>query len=72
MWQECVTYDKEIDFKTFVEFLLAMKYKNEPAGLQYFFRILDYERKGYLDEFSLHYFFKVYNQFACIIVYLLF
>ena len=46
------------DFKCFVDLVLAIQNKKEAAAVHYFFRILDVNRKGYLDQFTLYYFFK--------------
>lgn len=56
------------DYKTYLDFVLALENRKEPQALQYFFRILDLDNKGYLDLFSLKYFFRVrvYNfAFSC-------
>jgi Ca2+-binding EF-hand superfamily protein len=58
IFDECITYEGEIDFKTYVDLVLAIEYKKEPQALYYFFRLLDLEGKGFLDTFVLNYFFK--------------
>jgi len=50
-----------MDYRTFVDFTLAMENRKEAQSIQYFFRILDTSHKGYLDAFDLNYFFKVVN-----------
>ena len=47
------------DYKTYLDFVLAMENKKEPQAIQYFFRLLDIEGHGYLTAFSLQYFFRV-------------
>jgi serine/threonine-protein phosphatase 2A regulatory subunit B'' len=59
VFQECLTYDGEVDYKTYLDFVLAMENKNEPQSLQYFFRLVDIRGCGYLDGFTLKYFFRV-------------
>lgn len=59
VFQECLTYDSEMDYKTYLDFVLAMENRHEPQSLQYLFRILDINNKGYLDTFCLNYFFRV-------------
>jgi Ca2+-binding EF-hand superfamily protein len=59
VFQECLTYDGEMDYKTYLDFVLAMENRHEPQSLQYLFRILDINNKGYLDTFCLNYFFRV-------------
>jgi Ca2+-binding EF-hand superfamily protein len=58
MFQEYLTFSGEIDYRTYLDFVLAMENRREPQSVQYFFRILDINQKGYLDSFCLHYFFK--------------
>lgn len=50
VFQECLTYEGEMDYKAFLDFTLAMENKKDPSSLQYFFRILDVRQKGYLGE----------------------
>lgn len=47
-----------MDYKTYLDFVLALENRREPQGLQYFFRILDVRHQGYLDAFTLNYFFR--------------
>ena len=64
------------DYKTYLDFVLAMENKKEPQAslhsqvslhhplplsqaLQYLFRLLDIRGQGYLDSFTLNYFFRV-------------
>ena len=62
MFQEYLTFSGEIDYRTYLDFVLAMENRREPQSIQYFFRILDINQKGYLDSFCLHYFFKVLDK----------
>jgi Ca2+-binding EF-hand superfamily protein len=48
----------EMDYKTFLDFVLAMEYKQSPASLAYFFRILDLKAVGYLDAATIRYWFR--------------
>ena len=41
VFQECLTYGGEMDYKTYLDFVLALENKREPQALSYFFRILD-------------------------------
>lgn len=59
VFEECMTYEKEMDYKTYLDFVLAMDNKREPQALQYFFRLLDVNHRNYLNTFDLHYYFKV-------------
>jgi serine/threonine-protein phosphatase 2A regulatory subunit B''/actin-binding protein anillin len=58
VFEECLTYDGEMDYKTYLDFVLALEHRNEPQSLHYLFRILDVEHKGFLSAFTLNYFFK--------------
>ncbi|KAM5279923.1 serine/threonine-protein phosphatase 2A regulatory subunit B'' subunit gamma-like [Ctenodactylus gundi] len=57
VFQECLIYDGEMDYKTYLDFVLALENRKEPATLQYIFKLLDTENKGYLNVFSLNRFF---------------
>jgi serine/threonine-protein phosphatase 2A regulatory subunit B'' len=58
VFAECLTYDGEMDYKTYLDFVLALENRQEPQSLHYLFRILDVEHQGYLTAFTLNYFFK--------------
>jgi serine/threonine-protein phosphatase 2A regulatory subunit B'' len=58
VFQECVTYGGEMDYKSYLDFVLALENRNEPQALQYIFRILDINQKGYLNPFDINYFFR--------------
>ncbi|KAG8198356.1 hypothetical protein JTE90_021604 [Oedothorax gibbosus] len=58
VFQECLTYDREMDYKTYLDFVLAMENRKDPQALQYFFRLLDIEQKNFLSVFDLNYFFR--------------
>lgn len=60
VFQECLTYEGEMDYKTYLDFVLALENRHEPQSLHYLFRILDINNQGYLDTFCLNYFFRVY------------
>jgi len=59
VFQECLTYDGEMDYKTYLDFVLAMENRKEPQALQYLFRLLDVQNKGVLNMFDLNFFFRV-------------
>ncbi|GAB1609697.1 serine/threonine-protein phosphatase 2A regulatory subunit B'' subunit gamma-like isoform X2 [Argonauta hians] len=62
IFQECLTYDGEMDYQTYLSFVLALENRKEPQSLQYLFRILDIHQKGYLDTFSLNYFYRAIQE----------
>uniref|UniRef100_A0A673I678 Serine/threonine-protein phosphatase 2A regulatory subunit B'' subunit gamma n=1 Tax=Sinocyclocheilus rhinocerous TaxID=307959 RepID=A0A673I678_9TELE len=62
VYQECLTYDGEMDYKTYLDFVLALENRKEPAALQYIFKLLDMENKGSLNVFALNYFFRAIQE----------
>lgn len=58
LFQECQTYDGEIDYKTYLDFVLASWYKKTAESLAYFFRLLDVRRQGCLAAFEINLFFR--------------
>lgn len=59
LFAESITYDGEMDYKTYLDFVIALENRHEPQSLHYLFRILDLNHQGYLTSFTLNYFFKV-------------
>jgi serine/threonine-protein phosphatase 2A regulatory subunit B'' len=55
-------HELEMDYKTFLDFVLAMEYKTTPASIAYFFKILDIQHRGYLDSFTLNYWFRAVSE----------
>ena len=62
VFDESLTYEGEMDYKTYLDFVLSLENRHEPQSLHYLFRILDVEHQGYLTSFTLNYFFKVVNE----------
>ncbi|XP_005112632.1 serine/threonine-protein phosphatase 2A regulatory subunit B'' subunit gamma [Aplysia californica] len=62
VFQECLTYDGEMDYKTYLDFVLAMENRREPQALRYLFRILDVQHQAYLNVFSLNFFFRAIQE----------
>lgn len=58
VFAECHTYNGEMDYKTYLDFVLALENRSEPQSMHYLFRLLDFEHCGYLTAFALQYFFK--------------
>nr|XP_023017947.1 serine/threonine-protein phosphatase 2A regulatory subunit B'' subunit gamma-like [Leptinotarsa decemlineata] len=58
VFQTCLTYGGEMDYKTYLDLVLALENRSEPQALAYLFRILDIKNGGYLDSFTLNYFFR--------------
>lgn len=59
LFQECLTFDGEMDYRTYLDFVLAVENRKEPASIMYFFRIMDVDHKGHLNAFDFNYFYKV-------------
>ncbi|GFR61812.1 serine/threonine-protein phosphatase 2A regulatory subunit B'' subunit gamma [Elysia marginata] len=62
VFQECLTYEGEMDYKTYLDFVLAMENRREPQALRYLFRILDVHHQGYLNVFTLNFFFRAIQE----------
>ncbi|KAK6640300.1 Serine/threonine-protein phosphatase 2A regulatory subunit B'' subunit gamma [Polyplax serrata] len=62
VFQECLTYEGEMDYKTYLDLVLALENRQEPQSLQYLFRILDINSNGYLDTFCFNYFFRAIQE----------
>ncbi|CAH0596920.1 unnamed protein product [Chrysodeixis includens] len=62
VFQQCLTYDGEMDYKTYLDLVLALENRKQPAALAYLFRVLDINSTGYLDAFTLNYFFKAIQE----------
>lgn len=59
VFQECLTYGGEMDYKSYLDFVLALENRNSPQGLRYIFRIMDIDNKGYLHPGDLNFFYRV-------------
>ncbi|KAG9440030.1 hypothetical protein H6P81_020195 [Aristolochia fimbriata] len=52
----------EMDFESFLDFVLALENKDTPEGLTYLFRCLDLEGRGYLTTAVIHTLFRDVHQ----------
>lgn len=59
VFQDAFTYDGEMDYKGYLNFVLATENRHEPQALRYLFRFLDIKNQGYLDSFTILYFSRV-------------
>jgi len=57
-YRDSETGEYEMDYKTFLDFVLAMENKNTRQALQYFWKIIDVNHQGYIDSFVINYFFR--------------
>lgn len=62
VFQTCLTYGGEMDYKTYLDLVLALENRTEPQALAFLFRILDIKSCGYLDSFTLNYFFRAIQE----------
>lgn len=49
---------REMDFDSFLDFVLALENKDTPEGLTYLFRCLDLHGRGYLTTVDIHTLFR--------------
>ncbi|XP_030758621.1 serine/threonine-protein phosphatase 2A regulatory subunit B'' subunit gamma-like [Sitophilus oryzae] len=62
VFQTCLTYGGEMDYKTYLDLVLALENRGEPQALTFLFKILDIKDCGYLDAFTLNYFFRAIQE----------
>lgn len=48
----------EMDFESFLDFVLALENRDTPEGLTYLFKCLDLQGKGYLTAADIHILFR--------------
>ena len=48
----------EMDYKTFLDFVLAMENKKTKEGLRYFWRLITLPSRPYLDSYAINFFFR--------------
>ncbi|CAH2006018.1 unnamed protein product [Acanthoscelides obtectus] len=58
VFETCLTYAGEMDYKTYLDLVLALENRAEPQALAFLFKILDIKEERYLDAFTLNYFFR--------------
>ena len=63
VFQECQTYGGEMDYRGFLDFVLANENIDSSESIMYFFKLLDLKGDGYLDEFCIRYFMNVHYTF---------
>jgi len=57
-YRDAETGEREMDYKTFLDFVLAMENKSTPQAIQYFWKLLDIHHTGCIDGFVINYFFR--------------
>lgn len=47
-----------MDYKTYLDLVLALENRSQPASIHFFFKIFDIDHKGYLDNFTMRFFLR--------------
>lgn len=58
---------REMDFESFLDFVLALENKDTPEGLTYLFRCLDLNGRGFLTTADIHTLFRFVSKLNCFI-----
>ena len=58
IFEEYQRYENAIDFKQFIDFVLAMENKKHPASIQFIWRAIDVYHKNAVDTFVINLFFR--------------
>lgn len=51
-------YQGQLDYKSYLDFVLATYYPQRPASFKYMFRLLDIDQQGYLSPETIYYFWQ--------------
>merc|ERR1711988_294673 len=57
-YRDAETGEREMDYKAFLDFVLAMESKSSKQAIQYFWKLIDIHHRGVLDGFVINYFFR--------------
>ena len=58
LFEEYQTFEGEMDYKSYLDFVLAMENKKTVQSMQYFWKILDIYNKNAIDTFVINTFFR--------------
>ena len=58
IFEEYQKYENAIDFKQFIDFVLAMENRKDPASIQYIWRAIDVYHKNAVDTFVINMFYR--------------
>eukprot|EP01042_Synura_sphagnicola_P000291 gene291-303_t len=59
IFEEYVCYQPlEIDYKSFLDLILALENPKTPQSMQYLFRLLDLDKSGYISPMAMTYFYN--------------
>lgn len=57
IFEECHTYNEEVDYRTYLDIVLACENKSSHASIRFFFRLLDIHQRGYITQEEIHLFY---------------
>ena len=58
IFEEYQKYENAIDFKQFIDFVLAMENRKDPASIQFIWRAIDVYHKNAVDTFVINMFYR--------------
>ena len=58
LFEEYQRYENAIDFKQFIDFVLAMENRKDPASIQYIWRAIDVNHNNKVDTFVINMFYR--------------
>ena len=58
IFEEYQKYENAIDFKQFIDFVLAMENRKHPASIQFIWRAIDVYHKNAVDTFVINMFYR--------------
>ncbi|KAL3287791.1 hypothetical protein HHI36_002254 [Cryptolaemus montrouzieri] len=62
VFQTLLTYGGEMDYKTYLDLVLALENRSEPQAITFLFKIIDIKDQKFLDSFTLNYFFRAIQE----------
>ncbi|KAL7692473.1 putative serine/threonine-protein phosphatase 2A regulatory subunit B'' subunit gamma [Plasmopara halstedii] len=58
VFAEVLVFNDELDYHAYLDFTLIMSDRESAAALRFFWSVLDFQKQGYLDAFTLDYFLR--------------
>ncbi|KAH7831794.1 putative protein phosphatase 2 regulatory subunit b gamma [Monocercomonoides exilis] len=58
VFQEFHTFQGKLDFKSYLTFILMIRYKSTPEALRLYFKLFDFQKRGYLTAYEVMYFVR--------------
>ena len=62
VFEECLSYSGEIDYKVYLDFVLARENSRTPQAIRFFFKLLDVQHCGYINLYALNHFWRSMQQ----------